>query len=171
MPWAEYYGGQRNAVLYGALYEGLAADAEDADAKLSDGRITLAATHDHGCVGSVAGIYTASMPVFVVENTRRRQPRLLQLLRGRVAAPAELRLLQRRGPARAGLPAGRARAGAARGHPRHQAVSPLKPLIGRALRMGDELHSRNTAATTLFTRELTPQFIEYAVRSSKLSRR
>ena len=27
---------------------------------------------------------------------------------------------------------------------------PLKPLIGRALRMGDELHSRNTAATTLF---------------------
>ena len=37
---------------------------------------------------------------------------------------------------------------------------PLKPLIGRALRMGDELHSRNTAATTLFTRELTPQFIE-----------
>ena len=27
--------------------------------------------HDHGCVGSVAGIYTASMPVFVVENRAR----------------------------------------------------------------------------------------------------
>jgi uncharacterized protein DUF1116 len=44
---------------------------------------------------------------------------------------------------------------------------PLKPLIGRALRMGDELHSRNTAATTLLTRALTPQFIEYAVDVSK----
>ena len=75
-------------------------DSEEADAKLADGRIIrLAATHDHGCVGSVAGIYTASMPVFVVENAARRQPRLLQLLRGRVAAPAELRRLRRRGPA------------------------------------------------------------------------
>src|SRR5215469_16569431 len=68
MPWPQYHGGQRNAIIYGALYEGLASDPADADAKLSDGRITLAATHDHGCVGSVAGIYTASMPVFVVEN-------------------------------------------------------------------------------------------------------
>ena len=58
-------------MLAGAVYEGLAADFDDADAKLADGRITLAATHDHGCVGSVAGIYTASMPVFVVENTAR----------------------------------------------------------------------------------------------------
>ena len=99
MPWAEYYGGQRNAVIYGALYEGLARDPDDADAKLADGTITLAATHDHGCVGSVAGIYTSSMPVFVVENTARGNRALLQLLRGRVAAPAELRLLQRRGAA------------------------------------------------------------------------
>src|SRR5260221_2818459 len=42
-----------------------------------------------------------------------------------------------------------------------------KPLIGRALRMGDELHSRTTAATTIFARELTPQFIDYAVSRSK----
>ena len=114
MPWPEYYGGQRNAVIYGALYEGLAADAADADARLRDGRIVLGATHDHGCVGSVAGIYTASMPVFVVRERARRQPRLLQLLRGRVTAPAELRLLQRRRPPRPRFPARRARAGAAR---------------------------------------------------------
>src|SRR4029077_14310658 len=41
---------------------------------------------------------------------------------------------------------------------------PLKPLIQRALHMGDELHSRNTAATILFTRELFPQIIEVARR-------
>jgi hypothetical protein len=31
---------------------------------------------------------------------------------------------------------------------------PLRPIMRRALHMGDELHSRNTAATVLFTREL-----------------
>lgn len=56
MPWSDYYGGQRNAIIGGAIYEGLASSAEDADAKLSDGTIRLAANHDHGCVGSVAGI-------------------------------------------------------------------------------------------------------------------
>src|SRR5438105_1899185 len=44
---------------------------------------------------------------------------------------------------------------------------PLKPIIARALRMDDELHSRNTAATTLFTRELMPHLIAYAVAKSK----
>lgn len=36
----------------------------------------------------------------------------------------------------------------------------LKPLMARALRMGDELHSRNTAATILFTREINKAFLE-----------
>jgi hypothetical protein len=39
---------------------------------------------------------------------------------------------------------------------------PLKPIIVRALHMGDELHSRNTAATVLFTRELIPALLELA---------
>ena len=36
-----YFGGQRAAVIGGALYEGLASDGEEADAKLRDGRIKL----------------------------------------------------------------------------------------------------------------------------------
>jgi len=36
---------------------------------------------------------------------------------------------------------------------------PLRPLMRRALHMGDELHSRNTAATLLFTRALVPAFL------------
>jgi len=40
---------------------------------------------------------------------------------------------------------------------------PLKPLMARALRMGDEMHSRNTAATTLFVKELTPHLLDLAV--------
>jgi hypothetical protein len=36
---------------------------------------------------------------------------------------------------------------------------PLRPIIRRALHMGDELHSRNAAATLLFTRELLPHLL------------
>jgi Protein of unknown function (DUF1116) len=68
LAWDAYVGGQRNGIIGGSLYEGLASDPAEAEAKLSDGRIRLAACHDHGCVGSLAGIYTASMPVLVVEN-------------------------------------------------------------------------------------------------------
>ena len=166
MPWAEYYGGQRNAVIYGALYEGLASDPDDADAKLSDGRITLAATHDHGCVGSVAGIYTASMPVFVVENTVLGNRSYCNFYEGE--SRHRLNYGSYNDEVRAGLDFLRDElAPVLREVIRATGGIALKPLIGRALRMGDELHSRNTAATTLFARELTPHFIDYAVRESK----
>jgi uncharacterized protein DUF1116 len=35
----------------------------------------------------------------------------------------------------------------------------LKPIMRRAVHMGDELHSRNTAGTVLFARELAPAFM------------
>jgi hypothetical protein len=165
MPWPEYYGGQRNAVIYGALYEGLASDPDDADAKLSDGRITLAATHDHSCVGSVAGIYTASMPVFVVENTVRGNRAYCNFYEGE--SRHRLNYGSYNDEVRAGLDFLRDElAPVLRDVIRASGGIALKPLIGRALRMGDELHSRNTAATTLFARELTPHFIGYAVRES-----
>ena len=63
LEWDRYSGGQRMAIIGGAIYEGLASDEADAEAKLASGEITIGSTHDHGCVGSVAGIYTASMPV------------------------------------------------------------------------------------------------------------
>ena len=166
LPWPEYYGGQRRAVVYGAIYEGLAADEADAEAKLRDGRIILGATHDHNSVGSVAGIYTASMPVFVVENTERGNRAYCNFYEGE--SRHRLNYGSYNDEVRRGLdflrddlaPVLRDVIAASGG-------VPLKPLIGRALRMGDELHSRNTAATTLLTRELTPQFVEYAVTSSK----
>ena len=166
MPWPEYYGGQRNAIIYGALYEGLARDRDDADAKLRDGRIILAATHDHGCVGSVAGIYTASMPVFVVENVDRGNRAYCNFYEGE--SRHRLNYGSYNEEVRVGLDFLRDSLGPAlREVIRLSGGIALKPLIGRALRMGDELHSRNTAATTLFARELTPSFIDYAVSGSR----
>src|SRR5262249_2608921 len=162
LPWPEYYGGQRRAVLAGAVYEGLAADFDDADAKLADGRITLAATHDHGCVGSGGGLSTASMPGFAGENTARGNRAYCNFYEGE--SRHRLNYGSWNDEVRAGLDFLRDElAPVLRDVIRASGGIPLKPLIGRALRMGDELHSRNTAATTLLTRALTPQFIEYAV--------
>ena len=166
MDWDRYYGGQRNAVIYGALYEGLATDAEDADARLRDGRIVLASTHDHGCVGSVAGIYTASMPVFVVENAAGGNRAFCNFYEGE--SRHRLNYGSYNDDVRRGLDFLRDQlAPVVAATIRASGGIDLKPIIARALRMGDELHSRNTAATMLFTKQLMPQLIDYAVTTSR----
>ena len=153
LPWPEYTGGQREAIIGGALFEGLAATREDAIAALDRGEITVGGCHDYGAVGSLAGIYTASMPVFVVRDEvhgnvafcnfyEGKDPRRLnygcydegvheRLLHvNTVYAPVVGEAIRRTG----GIP--------------------LKPLMARGLRMGDECHSRNAASSLLFSREL-----------------
>jgi Protein of unknown function (DUF1116) len=159
MPWSDYVGGQRDALIGGALFEGLADTREDAIAGFAEGRIEIGACHDYSAVGSLAGIYTASMPVFVVQNRTHgnlgfcnfyegKEPRRLNYgcyddgVRDRlqhvntVLAPVVGESLRRMG-------------GVA-----------LKPLIARALRMGDEVHSRNAAASILFNREILPAVLD-----------
>ncbi len=159
MAWENYVGGQRDALIGGALFEGLAGTREEAIARFATGEIEVGACHDYGAVGSLAGIYTASMPVFVVENRAHgnrgfcnfyegKEPRRLnygcyddgvheRLLHvNTVLAPVVGEAIRRRG-------------GVA-----------LKPLIARALRMGDEVHSRNAAASILFNREILPAVLD-----------
>ena len=159
LDWASYTGGQRRAILFGAVYEGLASDPEDAEEKIGRQEIRVRSTQDFGCIGSVAGILTASMPVFVVRDAATGKSAFCNLYEGEsrhrlcygsyndevgagldwlrdVMAPVLSEALRRMGPLS------------------------LKPLMSRALRMGDELHSRNTAATMLLTTELVKPFME-----------
>jgi hypothetical protein len=159
MAWHDYTGGQREALIGGALFEGLAGSRDEAIARFATGEIEVGACHDYAAVGSLAGIYTASMPVFVVENRAHgnrgfcnfyegKEPRRLnygcydqgvheRLLHvNTVLAPVVGEAIRRRG-------------GIA-----------LKPLIARALRMGDEVHSRNAAASILFNREVLPAVLD-----------
>jgi hypothetical protein len=159
MDWTDYVGGQREALIGGALFEGLASTREDAIAMFDSGAIQVGVCHDYGAVGSLAGIYTASMPVFVVENRAHgnvgfcnfyegKEPRRLnygcydqgvhdRLLHvNTVLAPVVGEAIRRSG-------------GVA-----------LKPLIARSLRMGDEVHSRNAAASVLFNREILPAVLD-----------
>lgn len=161
--WPDYTGGQRRAIVHGAVYEGLAESPEDAERRLDRGEITVRSTQQHACIGSVAGIYTASMPVLVVRDAAHGNEAYCNLYEGKsryrlnygsfdqevvdglrwlenTMAPVLAECVRGGGPLA------------------------LKPMMARALRLGDELHSRNTAATLLLQRALTPQLFKLAAR-------
>ncbi|MDO3636152.1 YlbE family protein [Mycolicibacterium arseniciresistens] len=155
MPWSAYRGGQRTAVLGAAVNEGLAADLDVAADAFAAGDIEVAGCQDHGCIGSLAGVTSASMPVVVVEDATTGERAFCTLFEGETphrlnygvwndAVRENLRFLADViGPA----------LGAAI---RRTRGIPLLPIMARALRQGDELHSRNTAASLLLLREIVP---------------
>ncbi len=51
MPWSEYMGGQRDALIGGALFEGLADNREEAIAGFARGEIEIGGCHDYAAVG------------------------------------------------------------------------------------------------------------------------
>jgi hypothetical protein len=161
LPWPAYEGGQRDGIVGGVLFEGLAATRAAAEAALSSGQVIVDGCHAHGCVGSLAGIYTASMPVFVVadQDTGRRgfcnffegaSPKRLNYGCYDEEVHENLRFVERDIAPLVGEAVRRA------------GGIPLKPLMRRALHMGDELHSRNTAATLLFGREIYRPLLDLA---------
>ena len=158
LEWEEYTGGQRNAIIGGALFEGLAADAEDAEAKIHSGRIRLRTCDDHDCVGSITGVTTASMAVFVVENKHYGNRAFCTLFEGEIRERLTYGTFNE--TVRKNLIFLRDVVGHVIGEAtRISGGIPLRPIMRRALHMGDELHSRNTASTFLFSRELFPYLL------------
>ena len=162
MPWERYTGGQRTAVLGGAVYEGLASDLDDADRRLRRGEIVVGACQEHDCIGSLAGIYTASMPVFVVENAAHGNRAFCNFFEG--PSPKRLNYGVYDDEVRESLVVVQdviAPVVAEAVRRSEQGIA-LRPIIRRALHMGDELHSRNSAATLLFAREMFPLLLDLA---------
>lgn len=161
MRWSDYSGGQRQAILGGALFEGLARDRAEAERKLASGEIKIGGCHDHAAVGSLAGIYTASMPVFIVENRTFGNTGYCNMYEG--TNPRRLNYGVYDDGVRERLIYVQDQIAPIMGEAiRRSGGIPLKPLMKRALHMGDELHSRNTAAALLFARELFLTFIDMA---------
>jgi hypothetical protein len=148
--WEHMCGAQRGAVIGMVLFENWAGSVDEATRLLESGAIKLEPNHHHQAVGPMAGTITKSLPVWVVENkafgnraycrnTEGRQqfgdyrPEALNGLRlwRDVWAPALRRGIRQMG----GLP--------------------LKPMIAKALQMGDELHNRPVAASSLFANALS----------------
>lgn len=153
MAWHEYRGGQRRSVLNAAMYEGLAGSHEEAERKIEDGSIHVSRTQSHACVGSVAGIYTASMPVLIVEDSVLGGRAYCNLYEGK--SPLRLNYGAYGEEVIEALRWLEAVMGPVLGEAlRRTGPVDLKSIMARALRLGDELHSRNTAATLLFDRAM-----------------
>ena len=159
LSWSDYQGGQRKALIYAVLYEALAADEDDAISKFASGEIPIGACHEHGSVGSVAGVYTASMPVFVVENRAFGNRGFCNFYEGESRRRLNYGVYD--DEVGSALDFLRDVVGPVIGDAvRASGGIPLKPIIQRALHMGDECHSRNTAGTLLFGRALTPYLLD-----------
>jgi hypothetical protein len=147
--WENLCGAQRGAMIGALLFEKWAKNPEEAESMLENGEIKFEPNHHHDAVGPMAGTISPSMPVWVVENQafgnrafcRQVEPKQqfgefsedaikgLELWRD-VWGPTLRQALQKMG----GLE--------------------LAPIITKALQMGDELHNRHTASSSLFANEM-----------------
>jgi hypothetical protein len=150
--WADMCGPQQGAITGAILYEGWAGSLDAAERMAACGQVALEPCHAHGAVGPMAGVISPSMPVWVVENTEHGNRTFSNLneglgkvLRFGANSPDVIERLRWLGTeffttmqtAIRGLE-----------------DANLKPLMGQALQMGDELHNRNSAASALLFKRL-----------------
>ncbi|MFA7565952.1 MAG: DUF1116 domain-containing protein [Alkalispirochaeta sp.] len=155
--WDKMAGPLRGAVIGGLIYEGLAKDAKEAEKLAASGEIEYSPCHHHNSVGPMAGVVTASMPVWIMENTTygnkayctlneglgkvlrygANSPEVIDRLNwiADELAPILRKALKAHGPL------------------------DMKNLIAQVLQMGDEGHNRNRAGTSLFIREMAPYLV------------
>ena len=160
--WARMGGAMRGAVIGACLLEGWAKDAEAARTMAERGEIAFDPCHHHAAVGPMAGIISPSMPVWMLRNRTHGNRSFSNLneglgkvLRYGANSPDVIERLRWMG-AKLGPVLERALAA---GGPIE-----LKPLIARALHMGDELHNRNVAASSLFVKRIVPGILKADVR-------
>lgn len=154
LPWDRACPTVQTAVLCAIRYEGWAATDGEARERLERGEIALGPCHRAGAVGPMTGIVTPSMPVFVVEDRAggRRGAATINEGLGKVlrfgandhTVIERLRWLA----AEAGPLLGAAI--------RAAGGVDLRALMAQAVRMGDEMHQRNVAASSLLARALMP---------------
>ncbi|MFH1618952.1 MAG: DUF1116 domain-containing protein [bacterium] len=158
--WRKMCGPMKGAVMGALIYEGLAETPEEAEDLAASGEIKFSPCHEHGAVGPMAGIISASMPVFMVKNEEygncayaTMNEGLGKVLRyGAYGDDVIQRLMWMEAVLYPVL---------------KQAVESLgridlKNIIAQALHMGDEVHNRNRAATSLFYRALAPSIARTA---------
>ncbi len=156
--WEKMSGPLKGAVIGALIYEGLAVDEKEAAELAASGEISYDPCHHHNTVGPMAGVVSASMPVWILQNKTYGNYSYCTLNEGlgkvlrygaysdevikrlkwmeNLLAPLLKQVLKLHGPL------------------------DLKIMIAQALQMGDEGHNRNRAGTSLLIRELAPYIIQ-----------
>jgi Protein of unknown function (DUF1116) len=152
--WGRMCGPMRGAVMGIAVFEGWARDLDDAATRAAAGSFSFHPNHQYGAVGPMTGMTTRSQPLLVVENKTfgNRAYCTINEGLGKVMrfGGNDAEVLDRLHWLREVL-------GPALGRGlREMGGIPLKPLIARGLTMGDEMHQRNVACSSLLLRQLAP---------------
>ena len=151
--WENMCGPMQGSMIGALLYEGWADSLQSAEAMLERGDIRLAQCHDFDAVGPMSGIISPSMPVFVVKNTTHGNFAYTNMSEGigrvlRFGANGPEVIERLRWIETVLAPGVKAAVLAAGG-------IDLKAIQAQALLMGDEVHSRNAAATLQFLAAVT----------------
>ncbi len=156
--WNRMSGPLKGAIVGALLFEGLAKDEDEAYNLAASGKIKYSPCHEHDAVGPMAGIISPSMPVFIIENKTYGNRAYCTLNEGlgkvlRFGAYSD-EVIDRLKWMKDVLAKGLKKAILLSGG------IDIKTLIAQALHMGDEVHNRNKAATSLFIRAILPYLIE-----------
>jgi hypothetical protein len=156
--WDDMCGAMRGAVTGAIVFEGLAADVKEAEQVAANGGVTFSPCHEHSCVGSMAGVTSASMYMHIVENKTHGNvaytnlsEQLAKILRMGANDQSVIdRLVWMRDVLGPMLQQAMEIAG----------EIDLRSMLAQALHMGDEDHNRNVAGTTLLFQALAPYLIQ-----------
>ncbi len=158
--WARMSGPLRGAVIGALVFEGLAGDEAEAVALVERGEVEFEPCHHHQTVGPMAGVTSASMAVYVVENVTHGNLAFSNLnegygkvLRYGAYSPDVLEKLGWMNTVMAPVLADALAAGG---------ELDLRALLAEALHMGDEGHNRNKAGSLLFLKLLAPHVARVA---------
>jgi hypothetical protein len=157
--WDKMCGPMKGAVIGALIYEGIASGTQEAEQIASSGKIDFSPCHEHSTVGPMAGIVSPSMPVFILENEAygnkaygTMNEGLGKVLRyGAFSSDVIDRLKWMEHVLYPALKTTLEKSG----------KIDLKNIIAQALHMGDEVHNRNRAATSLLYRILAPSIVKY----------
>lgn len=158
--WDKMCGPTRGAIIGALIYEGLASNPEEAEKLAASEKIEYSPCHEHASVGPMAGIVSASMPVFIIKNESYGNLAYCTLNEGlgkvlRYGAFSQEVIDRLKWMEQVMYPILKS------------AIEKigridLKNLIAQALHMGDEVHNRNRAGTSLFYRTIAPAIVETA---------
>lgn len=165
--WEDMCGPQQGAVMGAILFEGWTDTPEAASKMVETGEVKLAPCHHHQAVGPMAGVISPSMPVWIVRNEAHGNYTYCNFNEGlgkvlRFGAFSKEVLDRLHWMADVLAPVVR------------EAVDKMEPLeikslMAQALHMGDEVHNRNAAATSMFFRKLAPAALRSDMNSAQIA--
>ena len=153
--WERASGPMKGSIVGALIFEGLAGDWESAERLVNSGEVTLEPCHHHSAVGPMAGVTSASMQVYVLENVTHGNRAYSNLNEGygkvlRYGAYSDEVIEKLRwmnttlGPILAAA------------LKESDGGIDIRALLAESLHMGDEGHNRNKAGSIIFTTKLAP---------------